>query len=85
MTVEVAAAAENQLGEGVIWSPQLSRVLWADIPGKSMWSFDPANNSHTKTDLGERLSAVVMLSRSKMLVAFASGLAFVDLDTGKRT
>ena len=85
MMVEVAVAAENQLGEGVIWSPQLSRVLWADIPGKSMWSFDPATNSHTKTDLGERLSAVVMLSRSKMLVAFASGLAYVDVETGKRT
>jgi L-arabinonolactonase len=82
--VEIAVDAANQLGEGVIWSPAKRRVLWTDIIGKALWSFEPATRQAEKRDLPERLACFAPLEGPSILAGFASGLALFDLASGAR-
>jgi L-arabinonolactonase len=82
--VEIAVDAANQLGEGVIWSPAKRRVLWTDIIGKALWSFEPATRLTEKLDLPERLACFAPLEGTSILAGFASGLARFDLASGAR-
>jgi L-arabinonolactonase len=82
--VEIAVDAANQLGEGVIWSSARRRVLWTDIIGKALWSFDPATRAAEKLDLPERLGCFASLGGASILAGFASGLARFDLASGSR-
>jgi L-arabinonolactonase len=82
--VEIAVDAANQLGEGVIWSPANRRVLWTDIIGKALWSFEPTTRLTEKLDLPERLACFAPLEGTSILAGFASGLALFDLASGAR-
>lgn len=35
-----AVAADNTLGESVVWSARLGRLFWVDSMGKALWSWD---------------------------------------------
>jgi len=82
--IDVAAHAENQLGEGVIWSPADRRVLWTDIFGKRLWSHDPATGLSQGVDVPSRLACFAPLGGTTMLAGFAEGLERFDWATGDR-
>ena len=81
---EIAVDSANQLGEGVVWSPERRRILWTDILGKAFWSFDPTTRAAEKIDLPERLGCFAPLAGAAILAGFASGLARYDLVSGLR-
>ncbi len=84
INAELAHQCENQLGEGIIWSPAENAILWTDILGKQFWRFDPANQKASSHELSERLCCFAALGEGKIIAGFASGLARFDLKSGQR-
>ena len=82
--LDVAARADNQLGEGVLWSPADGRVLWTDIVGKRLWSHDPASGASQRVGLPTRLACFAPLGGTAVLAGFAEGLERFDWATGRR-
>lgn len=81
---EIAVAAENQLGEGVLWSPDHGEIQWTDILGRRFWAHRPADRRTRFVDLPDRLCNFAPLGGSRLLAGFAGGLEVFDLDTGAR-
>jgi L-arabinonolactonase len=81
---DVAVAAENQLGEGVLWSPDHGEIQWTDILGRRFWAHRPADGRTRSVDLPDRLCNFAPLGGARLLAGFAGGLEVFDLDTGAR-
>lgn len=84
INAELAHQCENQLGEGIIWSPAENAILWTDILGKQFWRFDPASQIASSHDLTERLCCFAALGDGQLIAGFASGLARFDVKSGQR-
>lgn len=82
--VEIAVDAGNELGEGVVWSPDRGEVLWTDIQAKTFWSYNLASRTETATALPERLACFAPLGGTSLLAGFATGLESFDLASGRR-
>ena len=84
INAELAHRCENQLGEGIIWSPAENAILWTDILGKRYWRFDPATGKASSQELSERLCCFAAIGDGQLIAGFASGLARFDLKSGQR-
>src|SRR5918998_2459801 len=78
-TVELVVDCRNTLGEGVLWHPELRRVLWTDIEEARLWSFDPATGEAGSWPVPDRVASFAIRSGGGLLLALASGLALYDL------
>jgi len=74
MDISVAVKASDILGEGVVWSAEAGKVLWTDILGKRLWSYDPVQRATFSVDVCERLTCLAPARNSSLLVGAASGL-----------
>ena len=80
----------NVLGEGVIWHPQQQAVWWTDIEGQQLFRFkpeqSPENGRLTQWSVPERIGSFAFVdgkgSDNELIVAFASGLAYYNVDNG---
>jgi len=81
---QVAAHAENLLGEGALWSAADRRVMWTDIIGKRLWTYDPATSASQSLALPSRLACFAPLGGSTILAGFAEGLERLDWTSGQR-
>ena len=79
--VELVVDCRNTLGEGVLWHPELKRVLWTDIEEARLWSFDPATGEAESWPVPDRVGSFALLARGGLLLALASGLALYDLSS----
>lgn len=75
MEIEVAVAAGDVLGEGVVWSPRAGAVLWTDIVGKRLWTYDVTTQTATIAQLPDRLTCLAPMGDGALLAGFAGGLA----------
>lgn len=74
------------VAEGPVWDAQLGKLFWVDIIGKTIHAFDPATGEQqvwTSTDFPTALALAETGNRA--LVALASGMAWLDFDTGSFT
>jgi L-arabinonolactonase len=78
-TVELVVDCRNALGEGVLWHPGLGRVLWTDIDGARLWSFDPATGGTESWPVPDRVASFAIRAGGGLLLALASGLSLYDL------
>jgi len=74
MEIAIAASSSDILGEGVVWSAHAGRVLWTDIIGRKLWSFDPSSRTASSVDLSERLTCFAPTWDGSLLAGFAGGL-----------
>lgn len=74
MEIAIVVSACDILGEGVVWSARAGRVLWTDIVGKKLWSFDPVSRVASSVDLSERLTCFAPTRDGSLLAGFAGGL-----------
>jgi L-arabinonolactonase len=81
---DVVVESWNQLGEGVLWSPDHAEVQWTDILGRRFWAHRPAEGRTRSVPLPDRLCHFAPLGGSRLLAGFAGGLEVYDLDTGAR-
>jgi len=74
----------NTLGEGIQWNADLQEIWWTDITGQAIYRHNPQSGKTTKVDMPERVGCFAFIHNDeRLLVAFASGIAFYHLKTKK--
>jgi sugar lactone lactonase YvrE len=81
-TATLAADTRSNHGEGPCWDAALQRLLWVDMMGCKINSFDPVTGSVVSHPFEELPCVAVPEGNGRHLVAFAKRLASVDLTTG---
>ncbi|MEQ9689543.1 MAG: SMP-30/gluconolactonase/LRE family protein [Bauldia litoralis] len=82
MTVECVVDARNRLGEVPVWDVAEQALYWVDIEGKLLQRLTPATGTVDRWQMPERIACFALRENGGLIVAFASGIAFYDLDTG---
>lgn len=86
-TAELVIDCRNHHGEGIMWSADHSLLMWTDIHGQKLWTFDPASSQARSYRLPERLACFAPrkgLAWNRILAAFADGFSLYDVLTGER-
>jgi sugar lactone lactonase YvrE len=91
---ELALDCRCELGEGPIWDHRIGRLLFADINGHRIHTFDPASRAHDTFECGEYVSAIALASHG-YIVTLQHDIAWFDgarigerpltVESGKRT
>jgi sugar lactone lactonase YvrE len=81
-TAHLLVDSRSAHGEGPCWDAALERLLWVDIMGCKINSFDPVTSDFVSHPFHEPVCAVVPEGNGHHLVAFAKRLASVDLISG---
>lgn len=69
----------NVLGECVLWDAVRGQMLWTDIVGRKLYTYDPETHTTAILDLEEELCAFALIEGSdKLLGAFRSGFRVLD-------
>lgn len=75
----------NTLGEGVSWDPVEEFLWWTDIQGLCLYRYDPRTRALKRYQVPERLCSFGFVENSaRLIVAFESGFALYDPDSGRR-
>jgi len=77
-------AANDELGEGPVWSVGDGRLWWTDIQGRRLRSLDPSSGVITDVATPERVGSYALVAGrpGTLLTAFETGLAYFDVKTG---
>ena len=81
-TVRCVVDCHNKLGEVPVWDVKEEALYWVDIEGKLLQRYRPATGTVDTWKMPERIACFALRETGGLIVAFASGIAFYDLDTG---
>jgi L-arabinonolactonase len=70
------------LGEAPVWEPASSTLSWVDCDRKQLFRLHPGSDDRRSFDLLGNPGSYAFCSRDKVLVAYRTGLAVVDLPSG---
>ncbi|MGI9354620.1 MAG: SMP-30/gluconolactonase/LRE family protein [Rhizobiaceae bacterium] len=70
------------LGEGPLWHPLRQQLFWFDIPAGILYCTNEHGGQRRSWNFGEAASAAGWVDQSALIVATASGLQKLDIDTG---
>lgn len=77
-------SCRNLLGEGVQWNDQDDSIWWTDIQSAKLYRYHPASRQLSQWDAPERIGCFAFVEDDpRLLVAFASGIAWWDIASGK--
>ncbi|MEM7023828.1 MAG: SMP-30/gluconolactonase/LRE family protein [Pseudomonadota bacterium] len=82
MTIEIALAAGNGVGEGPFWDDQEGRLWWVDITGKAILAWRPGETAPKRWSMPDFPAAVVLRQSDGALVALRDGLYRFDPENG---
>ncbi|MFD8298990.1 SMP-30/gluconolactonase/LRE family protein [Streptomyces bauhiniae] len=77
---EVAVAAEAELGEGPTWDPAGARLLWVDVLGSRVHTYDPATGRRTVRTTGQHVGAAKPRAHGGLVLNLRDGVALLDPD-----
>ncbi|GDY14301.1 hypothetical protein LBMAG53_31790 [Planctomycetota bacterium] len=80
--LEVVFPAQDQLGEGPVWSQRERRLCWVDLLAGVIHRSDPATRSDATFQLPYSVGAIVERSAGGLAMATAQGFAGFDPATG---
>ncbi|MFI8825561.1 SMP-30/gluconolactonase/LRE family protein [Streptomyces sp. NPDC053431] len=78
--VEVAVRADDTLGEGPTWDPAGARLVWVDILGSRVHTYDPADDAHHVMDVGRHVGAAKPRAGGGLVVNLRDGVGRYDPD-----
>lgn len=81
--VQNLLTARARLGEGPVWDADRQQLFWVDVYNHRVHRFTPATGENGYFDVGDMVSAIVLTSRDRLLMALADRLAWLDLPTGE--
>lgn len=87
MKAEPLLDCQNLHGEGIIWSAAHGLVMWTDIFGQRLCTFDPISGDLHSFDLPGKLCCFAPRAGrpwNELVAAFADGFALFDVLTGQR-
>jgi sugar lactone lactonase YvrE len=84
MSANVACVVDcrNALGEVPVWDVREQALYWVDIEGKLLQRYRPASGRVERWTMPERIGSFALREQCGLIVAFASGIAFYDLESG---
>jgi L-arabinonolactonase len=77
----------NAHGEGVLWSHEHQLLMWTDINGGQIWTYDPRTGSQNSYRTPGRVGCFAPRAGrpfNQLIAAFEDAFAFLDLSIGKR-
>ena len=81
--VTCVLSAKAKIGEGPVWSVAAQRLYWADIVGKQLNVFNPADGSNQVFDLPELVTSISPRKNGGLVLTLRSSFAFFEPTTGK--
>ncbi|MEO6394556.1 MAG: SMP-30/gluconolactonase/LRE family protein [Devosia sp.] len=81
--VRLVADCHNKLGEVPVWDVVERALYWVDIEGQLLQRHTPATGEIRIWRMPERIGSFALREGGGLVVAFASGVAFYDLEDGK--
>jgi L-arabinonolactonase len=78
-TVRCVVDCKNILGEVPLWDGREQALYWVDIEGKLLQRLTPASGQVERWVMPERIASFALREAGGLVVAFASGIAFLDL------
>lgn len=82
-TVRCVVDCANILGEVPVWDTIEQSLYWVDIEGRKLQRLSPLTGEVRVWHMPERIASFALRQKGGLVVAFASGLAFYDLDSEK--
>ncbi|MFG3003750.1 SMP-30/gluconolactonase/LRE family protein [Streptomyces calvus] len=79
-TFDVAVRAEATLGEGPTWDPATGRLLWIDILGSRVHTYDPATGRRTLRRTDQHVGAVKPRAGGGLVLNLRDGIGLLDAD-----
>ncbi|MEU2285485.1 SMP-30/gluconolactonase/LRE family protein [Streptomyces sp. NPDC013178] len=83
-TYEVAVRAEATLGEGPTWDPATGRLLWLDILGARLNTYDPSTGHRTVRVTDQHVGAAKPRAGGGLVLNLRDGVGLLDVDGGFR-
>ncbi|MFH8450765.1 SMP-30/gluconolactonase/LRE family protein [Streptomyces fungicidicus] len=77
---DVAVRAEAALGEGPTWDAAAGRLLWIDILGSRVHTYDPATGRRTVRRTGQHVGAVKPRAGGGLVLNLRDGIGLLDPD-----
>ncbi|GAB1335451.1 SMP-30/gluconolactonase/LRE family protein [Streptomyces sp. E-15] len=77
---EVAVRAEAALGEGPTWDPATGRLLWLDILGMRIHTYDPSSGARTIRTAPQHVGAVKPRAGGGLVLNLRDGVGLLDPD-----
>ncbi|MFI8945446.1 SMP-30/gluconolactonase/LRE family protein [Streptomyces sp. NPDC053750] len=84
MTYEVAVRAEASLGEGPTWDARAGRLLWLDILGSRVHTYDPGSGRRTVRTTEQHVGAVKPRAGGGLVLNLRDGIGLLDPDDSFR-
>ncbi|MFF5652737.1 SMP-30/gluconolactonase/LRE family protein [Streptomyces collinus] len=81
---DVAVRAEAELGEGPTWDATAGRLLWIDILGSRMHTYDPATGRRTVRRTEQHIGAVKPRAGGGLVLNLRDGIGLLDPDDSFR-
>lgn len=72
----------NILGEVPVWDTTEQALYWVDIEGRLLQRLIPETGAVERWTMPERIASFALRDDGGLIIAFASGIAFLDLNTG---
>ncbi|WP_369169104.1 SMP-30/gluconolactonase/LRE family protein [Streptomyces sp. R28] len=77
---EVAVQAEAELGEGPTWDPASGRLVWIDILGSRIHTYDPASGRRSVRTAPQHIGAVKPRVGGGLVLNLRDGVGLLDPD-----
>ncbi|MFI6803608.1 SMP-30/gluconolactonase/LRE family protein [Streptomyces luteogriseus] len=77
---EIAVRAEAELGEGPTWDAAAGRLLWIDILGSRLHTYDPATGRRTVRRTEQHIGAVKPRADGGLVLNLRDGIGLLDPD-----
>ncbi|WP_217140477.1 SMP-30/gluconolactonase/LRE family protein [Streptomyces sp. AC627_RSS907] len=84
MTYEVAVRAEATLGEGPTWDARAGRLVWVDILGSRVHTYDPASGRRTVRTTEQHVGAAKPRAGGGLVLNLRDGIGLLDPDDSFR-
>ncbi|MET9778413.1 SMP-30/gluconolactonase/LRE family protein [Streptomyces sp. NPDC006367] len=80
MTYEVAVRAEAELGEGPTWDADAGRLIWVDILGCRVHTYDPVSGRRTVRTTEQHVGAAKPRAGGGLVLNLRDGIGVTDPD-----
>lgn len=80
MTVQMALAAQNSVGESAIWDRSRNRLVWVDIVGKTIHAFTPETETHQSWATQDFVTSIGLCDDGRAIVAFTKSICLWDYE-----
>jgi sugar lactone lactonase YvrE len=78
----VALAAGAELGEGPVWDSHAERLIWVDIIGQAVHSFDPLSGQDTWVAVPQMPGVAIPKRSGGLVLAIGHGFGTLDAEGG---